>query len=131
MSLGVTWPWPDRVAPQVRAAPLRDVAAAAREAHERATYVPALQTSDTPHAFTPLVCEALGRIGPATAAWLRAALAGPQLAAVRACLLLDVSLALWCSLTWAVEGGYAACSAQDYGVEPPADDALATAGALA
>jgi len=103
--VSVAWPWPDRVAPQVRAAPLRAVAAAAREATKRATYVPALPTAGTPHVFTPLVWEALGRIGPATAAWLRAALAGPQLAAVRAGLLLDVSLALWRSLTWAFAGG--------------------------
>jgi len=129
--VSVAWPWPDWVAPQVRAAPLCAVAAAAREAAKRATYVPALPSSDTPHAFTPIVWEALGRIGPATAAWLRAALAGPQLAAVRAGLLLDVSLALWRSLTWAVAGGYAACSTPDAGEDASADNALATADALA
>jgi len=68
---------------------------------------------------------------PATAAWLRAALAGPQLAAVRAGLLLVVSVALWRSLTWAVAGGYAACSNPDDGVDAPADDATTTADALA
>jgi len=92
--VSVACPWPDWVAPLGLAAPLRAFAAAAREASKRTTYVPALPTSDTPHAFTPIVWQALGRIGPATAAWLRAALAGPQLAAVRAGLLLDVSLAL-------------------------------------
>jgi len=129
--VSVAWPWPDRVAPQVRAAPLRAVAAAAREATKRATYVPALPAPDTPPAFTPLVWEALGRIGPATDAWLRAVLAGPQLAAVRAGLLLDVSLALWRSLTWAVAGGYAACSTPDAEENTSADNALATADALA
>jgi len=49
--LSVAWPWPDQVAPQVRAAPLRAVAAAAREATKRATYMPALPPSDTPHVF--------------------------------------------------------------------------------
>jgi len=129
--VSVAWPWPDLVAPQVRAARLRAVAAAAREAHKRATYVPALPMSDTPHAFPPLVWKALGRIGPSTAAWLRAALAGPQLAALRAGLLLDVSVALWGSLTWAVAGGYAACSTPDDGVDASADDDLATADTLA
>jgi len=129
--VSMPWPWPDQVAPQVRAAPLRAVAAAAREATKRATFVPALPTSDAPHVFTPLFWEALGRIGPATAAWLRAAVAGPQLAAVRAGLLLDVCVALWRSLTWAVAGGYAACSTPDDGEDAPADNTLATADALA
>jgi len=107
--VSVAWPWPDAVAAQVRTTPLRAVAAAAREARKRATYVPALPAGHPPHAFTPLVWEALGRIGPATDAWLAAALAGPRLAAVRAGLLLDVSVALWRSLAWAVARGYAAC----------------------
>ena len=94
----MAWPWPDAIAGQVRATPLRAVAAAAREARKRATYIPALPAGHPPHAFTPLVWEALGRIGPATDAWLAAALAGPRLAAVRAGLLLDVSVALWRSL---------------------------------
>ena len=118
------------MAPQVRAAPLRTAEAAAREATKRATYVPALPTSNTSHVITPLVWEALGRIGPATAAWLRAALAGPQLAAVRAGQLLEVSVALWHSPTWEVAGGYAACSTPDDAEDAPADSALATADAL-
>ena len=107
--VSVAWPWPDAVAGQVRATPLRAVAAAAREARKRAIYVPALPAGHPPHTFTPLVWEALGRVGPATDAWLAAALAGPRLAAVRAGLLLDVSVALWRSLAWAVARGYAAC----------------------
>ena len=107
--VSVAWPWPDAIAAQVRATPLRAVAAAAREARKRALYVPALPVTNPPHAFTPLVWEALGRIGPATEKWLAAALAGPQLASVRAGLLLDVSVALWRSLAWAVARGYAAC----------------------
>ena len=134
----VTWgdvsvasPWPDSVAAQVRATPLRAVAAATREAVKRTAYVPALPVTAPPHAFTPLVWEALGRVGPATDAWLTAALAGPLLAPVRAGLLLDVSVALWRSLSWAVAGGYAACVTPDDSGEEPVHSASATADALA
>jgi len=99
--------WRDDVALPVRTTPLRPVAAARREMAKRAKYVPALPVSNPPHSFTPLVWEALGRVGPATDAWLKAALAGPQLAVVRASLLMDVSVALWRSVTWAVASGYA------------------------
>jgi len=129
--VSVAWPWPDEVAAQLRTSPLRVVAAAAREAAKRAAYVPALPMTDPPHAFTPLVWEALGQIGPATDAWLKAALAGPQLAAVRAGLLLDISVALWRSLTWAVAGGYAACTTPEHTVDATADVGLTTADALA
>jgi len=91
--VSVAWPWPDAVAARVRTSHLRAVAAAEREAAKRAAYVPALPTTDPPHAFTALVWEELGRVGPSTDAWLKAALAGPQLAAVRAGHLLDVSVA--------------------------------------
>jgi len=129
--VSVAWPWPDAVAARVRTSPLRAVAAAEREAAKRAAYVPALPASDPPHAFTPLVWEALGRIGPATDAWLTAALAGPQLAAVRAGLLLDVSVALWRSLTWAVAGDYAACATPERAVDPTADLGSTSADMLA
>jgi len=69
--VSVAWSWPDAVAARVRTSPLRAVAAAEREAAKRAAYVPALPTTDPPHAFTPLVWEALGRVGPATDAWLK------------------------------------------------------------
>jgi len=108
--VSVAWSWPDEVTAQVRTSPLRPVAAAAREAAQRAVYVPEVPSSQPPHALTPLVWVALGRICPATHAWMKAALAGPHLAAVRERLLLDVSVAPWRSLTWAVAGGYAACS---------------------
>jgi len=129
--VSVAWPWPDAVAAQVRATPLRAVAAAAREARKRAVYVPALPVTGPPHAFTPLVWEALGRIGPATDAWLAAALAGPQLAAVRAGLLLDVSVALWRSLAWAVARGYAACCTPAVVEEQTADLHTSSADVLA
>jgi len=129
--VSVAWPWPDAVAAQVRAAPLRAVAAALREARKRATYVPALPVTDPPHAFTPLVWEALGRIGPATDVWLAAALAGPQLAAVRAGLLLDISVALWRSLAWAAARGYAACCTPAVVEERTADLQTSSADDLA
>jgi len=128
--VSVAWPWPDAVAARVRTSPLLAVAAAELEAAKRAAYVPALPTTDPPHAFTPLVWEALGRVGPATDAWLKAALAGPQLAAVRAGLLLDVSVALWRSLTWAVAGGYAACTTPERAVDATADLGSTSADAM-
>ena len=129
--VSVARPWPDAVAAQVRATPLGAVAAAAREARKRATYVPALPVTAPPHAFTPLVWEALGRIGPATDAWLAGALAGPRLAAVRAGLLLDVSVALWRSLAWAVARGYAACCTPAVVEERTADLHTSSADGLA
>jgi len=129
--VSVAWPWADSVAAQVRTAPLCVVAGAAREAHKRARYVPALPAADPPHAFTPLVWEALGRIGPETDAWLKPARAGPDLTSVRAGLLLDVSVALWLSLTWAVVGGYAAgCTPADP-ADSTADVPSAKANAIA
>ena len=126
----VTWcdvsvasPWPDAVAHRVRASPLRAAAAADREAAKTARYGPSLPATNPPHAFSPLVWEARGRVGPATDAWLKAALAGPQLAAVRAGLLLDVSLALWRSQAWAVAGGYShsVADGEDFGASPSRD----------
>ena len=129
--VSVAWPWAAAVAARVRAEPLRVVAGAARETHKRAVYVPALPASAPPHAFTPLVWEALGRIGPATDAWLKLALAGPRMASVHASLLLDVSVALWRSLTWAVAGGYAACSTPEPAAAPTADRSPTAADDLA
>jgi len=137
----VTWtdvsvasPWPDTVAARVRTTPLRAVAAVDREAAKTALYAPELPASTPPHAFTPVVWETRGRIGPASDAWLKAALAGPQLASVRAGLLLDVSLALWRSQAWAVAGGYshAVADVEDFGApgsrDPDVADTLAWAG---
>jgi len=129
--VSVAWPWADSVAARVRTAPLCVVAGAAREAHKRARYVPSLPAADPPHAFTPPVWEALGRIGPETDAWLKTALTGPDLASVRAGLLLDVSVALWRSLTWTVVGGYAACCTPADTADSTADVASAEADALA
>jgi len=129
--VSVAWPWPDAVAARVRTSPLRVVAAAKREAAKRAAHVPALPTPDPLRAFTHLVWEALVRIGPATDVWLNAAVAEPQLAAVRAGLLLDVSVALWRSLTWAVAGGSSACTTPKCAVDATADLGSTSADALA
>ena len=69
-------------------------------------------------AFTPLVWEAYGRIGPATRRWLGAALGGPLRAGARATLLRRVSVALWRSHSRAVAIGYSRClgaAAEDAG----------------
>jgi len=137
----VTWgdasvacPWPDSVAAPVRLSPLRPATALAREAVKHRTYVPALPATNTPYAFTPLVWESLGRIGPATDTWLKTTLAVPQLAAVRAGLLLEISVALWRSLACEVAGGYshALAHVEDFGGvksrDSDAHDALAWSG---
>ena len=59
------------------------------------------------------------------------ALAGPRLAAVRAGLLLDVSVALWRSLAWAVARGYAACCTPSVVEKRTADQHTSSADDLA
>jgi len=64
--VSVAWPGPDAVAAQVRMTPLRAVAAAAREARKRATYVPALPAGPppntcAPHTTTPNICASQRR----------------------------------------------------------------------
>jgi len=69
----------------------------------------------TPHDFTPLVWEAYGRVAPATDRWLTEAFRAPALAAVRAGLLRDVSVAIWQSHARGVADSYARC----LGLEAP------------
>jgi len=109
LDVSVAGPWGDHAARAVRTSPLRPAAAAAREGAKVAHYAPSLPASHPPHTFAPVVWEALGRVGPASDRWLKAALAGPRLAAVRGALLRDVSVALWRSLAWASAAGYASC----------------------
>jgi len=111
LDVSVAGPWGALVAHHVRTAPLRPAAAAFREGEKVATYAPALPASRPPHAFAPVVWEALGRVGPASDRWLKAALAGPRLAAARGALMRDASVALWRSLAWATAAGYASCFA--------------------
>jgi len=132
LDVSVAGPWGDAAARAVRTAPLWPAAAAARERAKVAHYAPALPASAPPHAFTPVVWEALGRVGPASDQWLKTALAGPLLAAVRGALLRDVSVALWRSLAWATAAGYASCfsaaDATDGPGTPPAEASAAADG---
>ena len=93
--VSVAWPFAARVVAPVADAPLRVVTGEAREAAKSTKYSPSLPATATPHEFTPLVWEAYGRVAPATDRWLTEAFRGPTLAAVRAGLLRDVSVAIW------------------------------------
>ncbi|GAB0498740.1 hypothetical protein MMPV_010088 [Pyropia vietnamensis] len=75
----VTAPFGPRTTAPTAASPLRAVAAEARERAKVAKYANALPGPPASHTFTPLVWEAYGRIGPATAKWLRGAMRGPAL----------------------------------------------------
>jgi len=90
-------------------APLRVVAGEARETAKSTKYSPSVPATATPHEFTPLVWEAHGRVAPATDRWLTEAFRGPALAAVRAGLLRDVSVAIWQSHARGMADGYARC----------------------
>ncbi|GAB0498744.1 hypothetical protein MMPV_010093 [Pyropia vietnamensis] len=83
----VTAPFGPRTTAPTAASPLRAVAAEAREREKVAKYANALPGPPASHTFTPLVWEAYGRIGPATAKWLRGAMRGPALSGVRSTLL--------------------------------------------
>lgn len=98
---------------RVAAAPRATLAAAKRERAKADTYVPAPPDATPPSDFTPLVWETLGRVGPATAAFLRSALGGPGGTAARTALLRGVSVAIWRSHAWAVATGYANCFSVD------------------
>lgn len=118
----VTWadvsvasPFSSLLAPMAADAPLEPVAAATREGDKVRRYARALPVGPPSHTFTPLVWEVYGRLGPASAAWLREALGGPRLATARARLLTAISVALWKSNARAVADGYARC----FGVEDP------------
>ncbi|GAB0490078.1 hypothetical protein MMPV_001308 [Pyropia vietnamensis] len=92
---------------RVAAAPLAPLAAAKRERGKAAKYEAALPAATPPSEFAPLVWETFGRVGPATAAFLRSALGGPGGTSARSALLRGVSVAIWRSHAWAVATGYA------------------------
>lgn len=116
----VTAPFGPRTTAPTAASPLRAVAAETRERDKVAKYATSLPGPAASHTFTPLVWEAFGRIGPATAKWLRGAMRGPALAGVRSTLLTRVSVALWRSHSRAVSLGYSRCFGT--GGEVPAGD---------
>jgi len=70
-------------------------AARVREAEKVGKYTPYLLAGDPPHTFTPLVWEASGRVGPATASFLASALGEENHREALSGLLTDVSLSLW------------------------------------
>ncbi|GAB0498665.1 hypothetical protein MMPV_010011 [Pyropia vietnamensis] len=72
---------------RVAAAPLAPLAAAKRERGKAAKYEAALPAATPPSEFAPLVWETFGRVGPATAAFLRSALGGPGGTSARSALL--------------------------------------------
>ncbi|GAB0498663.1 hypothetical protein MMPV_010009 [Pyropia vietnamensis] len=76
---------------RVAAAPLAPLAAAKRERGKAAKYEAALPAATPPSEFAPLVWETFGRVGPATAAFLRSALGGPGGTTARSALLRGVS----------------------------------------
>lgn len=122
---GVTsgrWTWADvslaspleaRELARVAAAPLAPLAAARRERDKAAKYEAALPAATPPSEFAPLVWETFGRVGPATAGFLRSALGGTGGTGARTALLRAVSVAIWRSHAWAVATGYANCFSVD------------------
>lgn len=90
-------------------APLDPVAAVGREERKDEKYAPLVAATTPPSTFTPLVWETSGRVGPATAEFLREAFHGPALASARAGLLRDVSVAIWRSVATGVREGYDNC----------------------
>jgi len=113
--VSVAWPFAARLVAPVADTPLRVVAGEAREADKSAKYSSSLPATATPHEFTPLLWETFGRVAPATDRWLTEAFRGPALAAVRAGLLRDVSVAICRSHARGVADGYARC----FGLEAP------------
>lgn len=68
--------------------------------------------------------ETFGCVGPATADFLREAVAGPALASVQTGLLRDVSVGIWWSVATVVQDGYD----NGYGLEGAPDGGEAGAG---
>ena len=85
----------DKVVADVVARPSLAVAAVGREARKVRKYAPRLPAADPPAVFTPLVWEVFGRVGPASADFLRAAVGGPGRSRALASLLTDASAIIW------------------------------------
>lgn len=93
--VSIVSPLREVVLSRVVANPRQAAAAAWREGMKAAKYGAHLPPADPPSTFTPLVWEAYGRVGPATAEFLAAALGGPTGGPAHATLLRRVSVALW------------------------------------
>jgi len=107
--VSVTWLSTDTFARRVEREPLRAVLAELREREKVRKYASSLPAAPRPDAFTPLVWEVFGRMGPLTATWLREALGTPGGSMLRRSFLTAASVALWRSNARAVDAGYA-CS---------------------
>ena len=105
--VSVTWPSTDTFARRVEREPLRAVLAELREREKVRKYASSLPAAPRPDAFTPLVWEVFGRMGPLTATWLREALGTPGGSMIRRSFLTAASVALWRSNARAVDAGYA------------------------
>jgi len=107
--VSVTWPSTDTFARRVEREPLRAVLAELRERDKVRKYASSLPAAPRPDAFTPLVWEVFGRMGPLTATWLREALGTPGGSLIRRAFLTAASVALWRSNARAVDEGYTSC----------------------
>jgi len=85
----------DGVVADVASQPSVAVAAMAREARKMRRYAWRLPAADPPSVFTPLVWEVFGRVGPASADFLRTAVGGPGRSRALASLLTDASAIIW------------------------------------
>jgi len=85
----------DKVVADVVARPSLAVAAVGREARKVRKCAPRLPAADPPAGFTPLVWEVFGRVGPASADFLRTAVGGPGRSSALASLLPDASAIIW------------------------------------
>jgi len=83
------------VVADVVARPSVAVAAVGREARKVRKYAPRLPAADPPSVFTPLVWEVFGRVGPASADFMRTAVGGPGRSRALASLLIDASAIIW------------------------------------
>ena len=101
----------DAVVAAVAAQPSVAVAAVAREARKMRKYAPRLPAADPPSVFTPLVWEVFGRVGPASADFLRTAVGGPGRSRALALLLTDASAIIWRYNARMLSEGIARCDA--------------------
>jgi len=102
----------DKVVADVVARPSVAVAAVGREARKVRKYAPRLPAADPPAVFTPLVWEVFGRVGPASADFLRSAVGGPGRSRALASLLTDASAIIWRYNARMLCEGFSRCDAR-------------------
>jgi len=94
---------------RVAAEPSVAASAVRREAKKVAKYGHRLPPADPPWAFTPLVWESHGRVGPATADFLRTALGGGGRRTALDALRLNISVTIWRYNARFVLEGFSSC----------------------